>query len=67
MTNGCEELALLAVVDFLKLAACFLACSSASLRDNAIAAFKSASSSSSLIVPLGLGVDVSFLTCDCGT
>jgi len=61
ITNGWVELAP-SDVDFLNDAACFFACSSASLRDSAIAAFKSGSSSSSVAAPLifagsGFGCD----------
>lgn len=48
------------MADFFIDAACFLACSSASFRDNANAAFRSGSSSSSLETPLdfaGSGLD----------
>ena len=53
--------------DFFIDAACFLACSSASFNDNARAALRSGSSSSSLLRPFAFGLDISLRNCDCGT
>ena len=68
MTKGCAEVVPL-VVDFLKDAACFFACSSASFKDKAMAALRSGSSSSSALraCPFGLGFDDSLFSCDWGT
>ena len=75
MANGCLPCVASDAdsVDCLNDAACFLACSSASFKDSAKAALRSASSSSSslpsssFLTPLARTGDHVFFNCDCGT